>query len=139
MARSGQKKRSEIKTQANFSTPAAMPDMAGLALYRLVEHTAARLFEVAPGDLQSPTRREAPVAFARQIAMYMAHVVCGLSLTRIGELSGRDRTTAAHACHLVEDRRDDPALDRSLNFLEIVLRSWIADMPVGAPGRAVRA
>jgi hypothetical protein len=34
----------------------------------------------------------------------------------------RDRTTVAHACGLVEDRRDDPAFDRSLDLLEGVLR-----------------
>jgi hypothetical protein len=30
----------------------------------------------------------------------------------------RDRTTVAHACALVEDRRDDPALDAQLGYLE---------------------
>jgi hypothetical protein len=29
-----------------------------------------------------------------------------------------DRTTAAHACRLIEDRRDDPVIDRVLNSLE---------------------
>jgi len=30
----------------------------------------------------------------------------------------RDRTTAAHACRLIEDRRDDPELDGRLEHLE---------------------
>jgi hypothetical protein len=33
-------------------------------------------------------------------------------------LFGRDRTTVAHACLIVEDRRDDPVFDRILELLE---------------------
>ncbi len=56
--------------------------------------------------------------FARQMAMYLAHVGCGVSLTEVGHLFERDRTTVAHACGLVEDRRDDPDFDHRLNHLE---------------------
>ena len=45
--------------------------------------------------------------------MYLAHVTCGLSLTEVGEVFARDRTTVAHACGRVEDLRDDRRL-RSL-------------------------
>ena len=31
---------------------------------------------------------------------------------------GRDRTTAAHACQLIEDRRADPAVGAALGLLE---------------------
>ena len=48
--------------------------------------------------------------------MYLAHVVCGLSLTEVGALFARDRTTAAHACRVVEDRRDDAELDGRLDI-----------------------
>jgi chromosomal replication initiation ATPase DnaA len=50
--------------------------------------------------------------------MYLAHVACGLSLTEAGALFSRDRTTAAHACGVVEDKRDDPAFDVFLDHLE---------------------
>jgi chromosomal replication initiation ATPase DnaA len=40
-----------------------------------------------------------------------------VSLTEVGHLFDRDRTTVAHACSLVEDRRDDPDFDY-LNHLE---------------------
>ncbi len=50
--------------------------------------------------------------------MYLAHVGCGLSLTQTGRLFGRDRTTVAHACGVIEDRRDDPVFDRVLDLLE---------------------
>ena len=57
-------------------------------------------------------------AFARQIAMYLAHVGFGLSMAEIGRAFGRDRTTVVHACHLIEDRRDDIRFDLMLDHLE---------------------
>ena len=71
-------------------------------------------------ELRAPSRRAAAVAFARQSAMYLAHVALGLSYSAVGALFRRDRTTAAYACQLVEDRRDDPAIDRLLQTLEDV-------------------
>jgi hypothetical protein len=69
-------------------------------------------------SLRAPLRRTARVAFARQSAMYLAHVALGLSSGTVGRMFRRDRTTAAHACQLVERRRDDPAFDRPLDMLE---------------------
>jgi hypothetical protein len=57
-------------------------------------------------------------AFARQIAMYLAHVGFGLSMAEIGRAFGRDRTTVVHACHLIEDRRDEVRFDHLLDHLE---------------------
>ncbi len=55
------------------------------------------------------------------MAMYLAHVACGLSLTEVGALFDRDRTTVAHGCGVIEDLRDDPATDRTLMNLEAAL------------------
>lgn len=57
--------------------------------------------------------------------MYLAHVACALTLTEVGALFERDRTTVAHACSLIEDRRDDPDLDRKLEHLERAVASLI--------------
>jgi chromosomal replication initiation ATPase DnaA len=84
----------------------------------LMEAVTAAAFAVPVDDLRAPSRRTAAVAFARQSAMYLAHVVLRLSFSTIGRLFHRDRTTAAHACQLVEKRRDDPAIDRLLDMLE---------------------
>jgi chromosomal replication initiation ATPase DnaA len=88
----------------------------------MLEQTVAQVFMVASADLWSGTRGGARTAFARQVAMYLAHVACGLTLTEVGSLFARDRTTVRHACGLVEDLRDDKAFDRSLDLLEGVLR-----------------
>jgi len=95
-----------------------------LAARRVIEATVAASFDLPVAELGAATRRQAPVAFARQVAMYIAHVGLGLSLTDTGALFGRDRTTAAHACRVVEDRRDDHELDRLLDAIETVVVSW---------------
>jgi len=87
-------------------------------LCELAALAVAGAFEVPLGELHASTRRDRPVAFARQVAMYLAHVSFGLTYTAIGHAFGRDRTTAAHACRLVEERRDDPAAEALLTSLE---------------------
>lgn len=64
------------------------------------------------------SRSRLPAARARQLAMYLAHVVLGRSLTEIGEAFGRDRTTVSYACALIEDMRDDPRFDAEVEGLE---------------------
>ena len=92
-------------------TPASVPREA-------IEQAVIQVFGIAYKDLRRTTRGRAKVALARQVAMYLAHVGCGLSLTETGRLFERDRTTVAHACGVIEDRRDDPAFDRALDLLE---------------------
>lgn len=57
--------------------------------------------------------------------MYLAHVVLGLSYSEIGRTFGRDRTTAAHACQLVEERRDDSHTDAVIGALETACRAML--------------
>lgn len=78
----------------------------------------AAAFDVAPGDLRRSTRGRQQVARARQVGIYLARTVFGMTLSAAGRLFCRDRTTAAHACRLVEDLRDDPRFDRLLAALE---------------------
>lgn len=89
-----------------------------LAMRRVIEPAVATVFEVDIEDLRAPTRGSPRAAFARQVAMYLAHVTCGATMTEVGILFERDRTTVAHACGVVEDRRDDPNFDCKLDYLE---------------------
>jgi chromosomal replication initiation ATPase DnaA len=91
-------------------------------LRHIIEHAVAPPFAVAHAALWHPTRGSPAEAFARQVAMYLAHVGLGLSFTAVARLFGRDRRTVAHACAVVEDRRDARALDRALDLLEGALR-----------------
>jgi chromosomal replication initiation ATPase DnaA len=79
----------------------------------LMEEVVAATFAVPVTELRLPSRRSADVAFARQTAMYLAHVVFGLTHNKVGKLFRRDRTTARHACMLVEQRRDNAAFDHA--------------------------
>jgi chromosomal replication initiation ATPase DnaA len=58
------------------------------------------------------------IARARQTVMYLARVVLGFTYAEAGRLVGRDRTTAAYACRVIEDLRDDPDFDAKLTALE---------------------
>jgi len=77
--------------------------------------------KVPAAALRHPLRCNARIAFARQFAMYVGHVIFGLQLTQVGALLGRDRSTVAHGCAVVEDRRDEPGLNRVLSILEFIL------------------
>ena len=104
--------------QAGQPTPRAarrLCDAAALA--------TAAAFAVPVGELHAATRRSSYVAFARQSEMYLSHVAFGVKLSTVGEAFGRDRSTAAYACRLVEDRRDDPAVDQVLASLESACRA----------------
>ena len=84
----------------------------------LIAIATAAAFAVPVGELIAATRRSPTIAFARQSAMYLAHVTFGLSYSEVGRAFGRDRTTTAHACQLIEERRDDPAVEAILGSLE---------------------
>jgi hypothetical protein len=91
---------------------------------RFVEALVGVALGVGLADMRRSSRGRAPAAFARQTAMYLAHVHLGLSLDRVGEHFGRDRTTVAHACRRVENSRDKPNFEPVLAYLEAVLQCW---------------
>src|SRR5262245_8554051 len=95
--------------------------MSARTVQRLCDLTViatAATFALPVAELIATTRRSPDAAFARQSAMYIAHVAFGLSFTEIGRGFRRDRRTAARACGAIEDHRDDPALDTVLGSLE---------------------
>ena len=95
-----------------------------LSLCRCVEAVVAHAFDLTVCDLRGASRGEAPIAFARQVAMYVAHVWLALSLSEVGRRFERDRTTVAHACRVVEERRDDPRVDRLVSAIESSTDLW---------------
>ena len=83
---------------------------------------------IGRGTNMRPFRGGSAVAFARQAAMYLGHVGCGLTYTEAGSFFGRDRTTAAHACSVIEDCRDDPIFDRIIELLERCVRMGLCQI-----------
>jgi chromosomal replication initiation ATPase DnaA len=92
---------------------AAVELAAGVASYALGVPQ-----EEIVGDARGCTR----TAFARHLAMYLCHVGFELSLARVAAAFGRDRSTVAHACHVIEDRRDEGQFDLWITALEAMLR-----------------
>ena len=107
-----------------------------LARARLAQGAAAYAFGVPPAEVEAPTRRSRQASLARQVAMYLTHVAFELSLSRVAQAFGRDRSTAAHACHCIEDRRDDAAFDEYLDALEESLRGTPRIADADTPGQA---
>lgn len=91
----------------------------------LVKQLTAHFFDVSEDQLSAPTRHSANAALARQVAMYVTHVALGFSFSEVGELFGRDRTTASHACKVIEDRRDNAEFDRFILRLEVAVLALI--------------
>ncbi|MEW6768521.1 MAG: helix-turn-helix domain-containing protein [Pseudomonadota bacterium] len=79
-------------------------------------------FGVTAAEIWQASRSSPEVVFARQVAMYLAHTSLGLKFAEVGSCFSRDRTTAAHACRVVEDRRDDIWFDCRIAALELACR-----------------
>jgi chromosomal replication initiation ATPase DnaA len=90
-----------------------------IALVARQKHVPIRL-------LTHKSRSRLPVARARQLAMYLSHVVLGRSLLEIAEAFGRDRTTVSYACAVIEDMRDDPRFDDEVALLERQIEAGMA-------------
>jgi len=66
-------------------------------------------------NLFLPSRCKAATCQTRQICMYLSVVELNHSYTGVGEFFYRDRTTVAHACKVIEDKRDHITFDEELS------------------------
>lgn len=92
---------------------------------RMAKEVVCEAYCIPHAELMAPDRRSAALARARQVAMYLAHVVGQLTLNEVSEFFGRDRSTVSHACINVEDSRDSPVLELELDYMEGRLRARI--------------
>jgi DnaA-like protein len=99
-----------------------------------VAFCVARDYGLDLAALFAPTRGGPRTAFARQVAMYLAHTGFELSLETISQAFGRHRSTVSHACHVVEDGRDDIWLDCRLEALELFCRTGFGALQITMPG-----
>ncbi|MEX0645976.1 MAG: helix-turn-helix domain-containing protein [Parvularculaceae bacterium] len=106
--------------------PPAGDDYRSPMLFMQVAQEALGITSEACGvsiyELKAKGRSRASIAFARQIAMYLAHVVGQLTLADISIVFERDRTTVAYALAMIEDRRDSPMFDRQMEYLSSEFR-----------------
>ena len=92
----------------------------------IIGPAVAAAFDVPAAELRAPSRRSARVALARQCAMYLAHATLGWSHAAVAAACGRDRRTVAHACGVIEERREQPAFDAIVSLLETGLAAACA-------------
>jgi chromosomal replication initiator protein DnaA len=80
-----------------------------------IQKFTAEYFNLKPEALSSKKKTQ-QLAFARQIAMYLAREQTSQSLPKIGEaFGGRDHTTVMHACQKIGRQREvDPRVDKVL-------------------------
>lgn len=78
----------------------------------------AALFGVDGRELRSSGRSRRPVSRVRQIGMYVAHTSLDLTMQDVADGFSRDRSTVMHACHMIEDLRDDDDFDRIVSRTE---------------------
>ena len=103
--------------------PGGFADRRGSAC-RFIAAATAAAFGADLNEVHGPGRGRAAAALARGAAMYLAHVGLGLTLSEVGRIFGRDRTTVAHACSRIEDCREEERFDRILACLEVSLERW---------------
>ncbi len=74
--------------------------------------------ELKAENILMPDRGPRDMVQARQVAMYLSHVGLEMSLSRVANAFDRDRSTVAHACHKIEEMRDEAEFDAWLETLE---------------------
>lgn len=105
-------------------------------LRQIVLQVVSFTYSIPLVDLEGPSRGAARVALARQIAMYLVTIIGDLDHAAVGRLFNRDRTTVAHACAIVEDRRDEPEFDHTMFLLKGIVenqRDAVSGLPVAEP------
>lgn len=89
---------------------------------RLAAEASARPLD----DVFHPHRLNSASAGARALAMYLAHVGLGVSMSVVARDFGRHRSTVAHACRKIEERREVAGWDRWVERLENDARALLA-------------
>ena len=116
------------KAGSRFVPLASRPDVQVVGM---VVNVVALAFGITPGALRSRRRGAADVALARQIAMYLLHCTCGLTLTETAAVFRRDRTTAAYGCKRVEDMREDTQFDWRVDHIERAVGAFRKSITTG--------
>ncbi|MFG1381915.1 helix-turn-helix domain-containing protein [Xanthobacter versatilis] len=116
----------QAPSRPSVAATTALSGTTGPTSCRLATAIVAAMAGLNVDALVDLRRSTAPVATARQIAMYLAHVGLGLSQAGVAQAFRRDRSTVAYACRRIEDLRDDPAFDHRVAQMEACLR-WATE------------
>lgn len=84
----------------------------------LAASLAGYALDLRAEKILKPDRGSRNMVQARQVAMYLTHVGLEMSLSRVASAFDRDRSTVSHACHKIEEMREEAAFDVWLETLE---------------------
>ena len=101
--------------------PCMRGEEKAIALCDAVIDVVSALSGIPGREIRSRARESRAAAQARHMAMYVSHVVLGLSMRQVGIGFGRDRTSVVYACHMIEDMRDDVGFDCLVGMVERVV------------------
>ena len=94
--------------------------LRSMAAYRAALTVISMREKVPPRDLAKrfACRRHAQL---RGRALYLAVVTYGVSARAVAHAAGLSHELVARACRAIEDKRDDPEMDRLLDELQLEL------------------
>ncbi len=101
---------------------------------RVVRQVVAELIMLSGDRVLVRRDRRRMACHVRQISMYVCHVALSMPQHEIAAAFGRDRTTVGHACHVVEDRRDDPFFDDFVSAIERIVTAVFGNPEVASHG-----
>ena len=89
-----------------------------------IERVVADYFQISIEDLKSK-KRNADIAFPRQITMYLIRKLTDESFPKIGlEFGGKDHSTVMHACEKISNEiKSNPSLKETITKLENDIRT----------------
>jgi chromosomal replication initiation ATPase DnaA len=84
----------------------------------LLTRLVAQERRVALSNLLRRSRGSGHAAAARQLAIYLSHVLLGRPQDVVAELFHRDRTTVTHAVQAMENLRETPGFEAEIGRIE---------------------
>lgn len=100
--------------------PRAYPgaSLATLTVAELARYCVSDILSIPIYQINNPARGDRQAAFARQLAIHLAHIVAGRRHEDVARYFKRNRSTASHNFEVLENLRDEPAFDHFLTLLE---------------------
>lgn len=96
----------------------ALPDTrVGVA-----QAVAAHAYGIDMDTIRRPGPGTRETSKARQVAMYLAHVGLRIGTTTVARSFGRTHKSVAYACQQIEAAREDPSFNRTLDWMETLVR-----------------
>lgn len=91
----------------------------------LAQMATAAVMGVRLPALRGKRRGTPRICLARHVAMYVCHLVLGMSQSAVARAFGRERKAVHRAVRRIAEARADPELDRTLLWVEASLREAV--------------